>query len=90
VSEVGSIIQTVEQDISNVVHHTRVAVQNAISAATATFETEKAVIAADIKKAAGDALSTLEADEPAVLAALKDGAKAVEEAVIAALAAHGL
>jgi hypothetical protein len=54
------------------------------------FEEEKAAIAGDVRSAVTAAEGVLAADKPEILAALKQGAQAVEAAVEAALKARGL
>lgn len=83
-------LTTVENLISNVVHHTRIAVEAAVKDAEAKAHATETKIAADVRAAVAAAKTAVAENEPAIKAAVDKGITAVEAAVEAALAARGL
>lgn len=84
------IVQNVETEIENVIHHTREAVNSAVAEVRKEAEAEKAAIAADVRSVAQAAGKAIHDVTPELEAAAIAGGKAVLAAVEAALAARGL
>lgn len=84
------IIKAVEQAIGNVVHHTHNAIDAAVAEVKKDFETEKTVIATEVRQAVADVVNTVKADAPEIEAAIKKGAADALAALEAVLKARGL
>lgn len=81
---------SLEQDVEKLLHPIASHVRDALSAAEAKFEGEKAAIAAEVRAGLSAGKAAVKAETPELLATAEAAAKAVADAVEAALVARGL
>lgn len=85
-----SVSSTVLQDLENLIHPIKTAVETAVADVKAKAVAEETAISTDVKNAVANVVAAAKADAPEIEAAIKKGASDALAALEAALAAHGL